>query len=255
MTEPLTSPDCDLRDFAYMPLDVVRLRDSETAVIASAEEFRAAVLLWCAAWHQVPAASLPNDDRLLANLSGYGRDMKGWKVVREGALRGFIECSDGRLYHPVIAEKANEAVSKRRSQQKRTANATKARVGRNDTRNDTRNDERNDAQDDERNDERNVVQGKGREEKGKEEDSAPDGAASKYFFESGVIRLSEKDFRKWRESFSNLDLRGELIGLTQWAGQQKDWFFAVSGALAKRNREIGITIKTQPQRQAARVII
>lgn len=69
------------------------------------------------------------------------------------------------------------------------------------------------------------------------EDSAPDGA-SKYFFESGVIRLSEKDFRKWEQAFSNLQLRAELIGLTQWAGKQNDWFFAVSGALAKRNREI-----------------
>lgn len=92
------------------------------------------------------------------------------------------------------------------------------------------------------------------QKKEKEED-APDGAPSKYFFESGVIRLSEKDFRKWRESFSNLDLRAELIGLAQWAEQQKDWFFAVSGALAKRNREIGIALKTQPQRPESRVII
>lgn len=112
MTEPLTKPSTDLRGFAYMPLDVVRLRDSETAVLCSGEEFRAAVLLWCAAWHQVPAASLPKEDRLLANLAGYGRDMKGWMAVRDGALRGFVECSDGRLYHPVIAEKANEAWAK-----------------------------------------------------------------------------------------------------------------------------------------------
>lgn len=113
MNEPLTPPDCDLRDFPYMPLDVVRLRDSESAVISSGDEFRAAVLLWCAAWHQVPAASLPNDDRLLANLAGYGRDMKGWKRVRENALRGFVECSDGRIYHAVIAEKAREAWEKK----------------------------------------------------------------------------------------------------------------------------------------------
>lgn len=158
MIEPLTEADCDLRDFSYMPLDVVRLRDSEGAVISSGDEFRAAVLLWCASWHQVPAASLPNDDRLLANLAGFGRDMKRWKAVREGALRGFIECSDGRLYHPVIAEKANEAAAKRRSQQKRTANATKARKKKDDERNGQRNDERN------------VHQGKGIEEKGIEEE-------------------------------------------------------------------------------------
>jgi hypothetical protein len=111
--EPLTPADCDLRDFPYMPLDVVRLRDSETAVILNGDEFRAAVILWCAAWHQVPAASLPKDDRLLASLAGYGRDLDGWLKVKEGALRGHVECSDGRLYHPVVAQKASEAWEKK----------------------------------------------------------------------------------------------------------------------------------------------
>lgn len=121
MTDPLTPADCDLRDFAYMPLDVVRLRDSEAAVILTPEEFRAAVILWCAAWHQVPAASMPKDDRLLANLAGYGRDVNGWSAVKTGALRGFIECSDGRLYHPVIAEKAMEAWDKKWARPDRAA--------------------------------------------------------------------------------------------------------------------------------------
>lgn len=122
-TLPLTPSDLDLRNFAYMPLDVVRLRDSEIAVISSGEEFRAAVLLWCSAWHQVPAASLPDDDRVLASLAGFGRDLDGWMEVKEVALRGFVTCSDGRLYHPVIAEKALEADDKRRSYQSRTAKA------------------------------------------------------------------------------------------------------------------------------------
>jgi hypothetical protein len=106
---PLTAVDCDLRDFAFMPLDVVRLRDSDLAVVASAEEFRCAVLLWCAAWHQVPAASLPDDDKILAQYAGYGRVVKEWQKVRAGALRGWMKCSDGRLYHPVVADKASEA--------------------------------------------------------------------------------------------------------------------------------------------------
>jgi uncharacterized protein YdaU (DUF1376 family) len=66
--------------------------------------------------------------------------------------------------------------------------------------------------------------------------------AAPYFFENGVIRLSEKDFKKWEGAFVHLDLRAELIALTEWAGQQPKWFFAVAGALAKRNRS---------QRQAA----
>ena len=106
---PLTPSNCDLRDFAFMPLDVVRLRDSDIAALSSGEEFRSAVLLWCASWHQIPAASLPNDDKVLAQLAGFGRVVAEWKAVKEGALRGWVLCSDNRLYHPVIAEKANDA--------------------------------------------------------------------------------------------------------------------------------------------------
>src|SRR4051812_18057169 len=127
--EPLTPMDCDLRDFGWMPLEVGRLRDSDFVVLASGDAFRAAVLLWCASWHQVPAASLPNDDRLLANLAGYGRDLDGWAAVRNDALRGFVECSDGRFYHPVVAEKAIEANNQREKQRKRTEAATAARRG------------------------------------------------------------------------------------------------------------------------------
>src|ERR1700730_8652907 len=112
MTKPLTPVDLDLRNFPYMPLDVIRLRDSDISLVSSGEEFRAAVLLWCSAWHQVPAASLPDDDRLLASLAGFGRDIEGWMRVKEVALRGFVRCEDGRLYHPVIADKALEADDK-----------------------------------------------------------------------------------------------------------------------------------------------
>lgn len=103
---PLTPADCDLTDFQYMELDVRRLRDSEFAAASDAEAFRAGLLLWCAAWHQVPAASLPDNDVELANLAGFGRVVKEWKKARAQALWGFVKCSDGRLYHPVIAEKA-----------------------------------------------------------------------------------------------------------------------------------------------------
>ena len=150
MQEPLTPPDLDLRDFDWMPLDVARLRDSDLAVLAPGDAFRAAVLLWCAAWHQVPSGSLPKEDRLLANYAGYGRDLKGWTIVRVDALRGFIECSDGRLYHPVVAEKAIEANDQRKKQRKRTEAATSARRG--GKRNDQRDDDRNDTEHEARND-------------------------------------------------------------------------------------------------------
>ena len=114
LPEPLVPQEVDLRGLTFMPLDVARLRDSDLAIEATGDEFRAAVLLWCASWGQVPAGSLPNSDTALATYAGYGRgDIKGWRKVREGALRGFIECSDGRLYHPVVADKALEAWAER----------------------------------------------------------------------------------------------------------------------------------------------
>ncbi|WP_241300798.1 DUF1376 domain-containing protein [Burkholderia cenocepacia] len=108
LPNPLTPADCDLRDFPFMPLDVQRLCDSDLAALESPEACWAALLLWSKSWHQVPAASLPDDDRVLAKFTGYQRAPAAWQAIREGALRGWIKCSDGRLYHPVVAEKANE---------------------------------------------------------------------------------------------------------------------------------------------------
>jgi hypothetical protein len=110
---PLVPADVDLRGLPFMPLDVNRLRDSDLAIEASGDEFRAAVLLWCASWNQVPAGSLPDAEQALAAYAGFGRDLKIWKKVRDGALRGFVKCSDGRLYHPVVAEKAIDAWAQR----------------------------------------------------------------------------------------------------------------------------------------------
>jgi hypothetical protein len=105
LPQPLTPADCDLRDFQFMPLDVSRLLTSETWVLGTGDERAAAMTLWLVSWHQVPAASLPADDRMLGHLS----QSKNWKRVKPHALRGWIPAADGRLYHPVVAEKALEA--------------------------------------------------------------------------------------------------------------------------------------------------
>lgn len=127
LPDPLVPAEVDLRDFPFMPLDVVRLRDSGLAAKATGDEFRAAVLLWCASWHQVPAASLPDDDAELANLCGYGRAMKEWKKVRDGALRGWVLCSDGRMYHDTVSTKARDAWQSKLAQRARTEAARRAR--------------------------------------------------------------------------------------------------------------------------------
>lgn len=113
LPDPLVLAEVDLRDFQYMELDVRMLRDSRFAAQVSGDAFRAGVLLWCASWHQLPAGSLPDDDIELANLAGYGRFVKEWKKVRDEALTLFVKCGDGRLYHQVVAEKANAAWNSR----------------------------------------------------------------------------------------------------------------------------------------------
>jgi len=58
-----------------------------------------------------------------------------------------------------------------------------------------------------------------------------------YAFEAGVIKLAQSDFDKWKKAFPNIALEAELLGLAAWAEQQPKWFHAVSGALAKKQRE------------------
>lgn len=123
---PLVPAEVDLRNFLEFPLDAMRLRDSDMAA-SDPVAFKAAVLLWCAAWHQLPSASLPDNDAMLARLAGYGRDVRNWRRAREkGALRGFVLCTDGRLYHPVIAEKALKAWDAKLAQRARTRDAREA---------------------------------------------------------------------------------------------------------------------------------
>lgn len=199
--DPPVPVDLDLRSFLFMPLEVSRLRDSDLATRSTGDQFRAAVLLWCAAWHQVPCSSLPSDDLSLANLAGYGRYVRGWKAVKEVALHGFKECSDGRLYHWLIAEKALESNVKKikRADQTEAARiaAAEARRLRNNGSNTPNNTPSNNdsnsvcdrpadnvskavSNNDSNNGSDNVshrIQGKVREEKGLRKKDAPSGAA------------------------------------------------------------------------------
>lgn len=103
--EPIVPADLNLRDFAFMPLDVHRLLTSETWMLGTGDERAAAMTLWLASWHEVPAGSLPDNDRMLERLA----NCKTWRKVRAHALRGWVSDGAGRLYHPVVCEKALEA--------------------------------------------------------------------------------------------------------------------------------------------------
>jgi len=171
---PLVPAEVDLRDFGYMPLDALRLRDSELAIEASPEVFRASVLLWCASWHQVPAGSLPDKDKSLAD---YSRAGVRWPRIREEVMSKWVRCSDGRLYHPVVAEKAREAQAAKEAQRARTKAATEAREAKRRGQQIQRDEERDVDRYEQRDVERDVVQGKGREGKGIEKNpQTPKGA-------------------------------------------------------------------------------
>lgn len=105
MTEvpaPLVPADVDLRDFQYLLVDVRAIRDARLYRL-TAHEWFGGFSLMLESWHQVPASSVPSDQRELAKLSGLGRR---WKRHGAGALAEFVLCSDGRYYHPRVAERA-----------------------------------------------------------------------------------------------------------------------------------------------------
>ncbi|WP_188260711.1 DnaA N-terminal domain-containing protein [Azospirillum tabaci] len=160
LPHPLVPAEVDIAKLDGFMLDTRRVLSSELLALSSGDEFKAAVTLWCRAWQQRPAASLPNNPTILASFAGVSPQR--WAKIKDMALRGFVLCSDGRLYHRVLAEdamRAWEALTKRHD---RTKKATEARKkGRDETRNDDRDDAADDARnaqrDDDRNDQRNEV--------------------------------------------------------------------------------------------------
>jgi hypothetical protein len=241
---PLTDPDCDLRDFAFMPLDAARVLDSDLFALTNGEEFKCAFALWCKAWLQIPAGSLPNDDRVLAFLSGAG---SRWKRVKPMALRGFVECNDGRLYHSVVCEKANEAWAKKQSFRDRSRKGNEKRWG-----------AAKDSNSESLKDTNGIAKGLLEPPKGQRtEESIEDADASsiaqagedqpkgEYVFAGRTIKINQADFDRWRSAYHAIgDLRAELQALDDWfdspAGRAKRdrWFHVTSSSLGRKHQEL-----------------
>lgn len=134
---PLVPAEVDLAGYEFMPLHGDRLFGSDFNARCTDAEWRAGVTLWWKAWKQVPAASLPDDDVALARLAELGRDVKGWRRLRANALSGFVACSDGRLYHPVLSRLAIEAWDRRIKDRERKARWRAGRPGNGDGDGDT----------------------------------------------------------------------------------------------------------------------
>ncbi|MGI3902481.1 MAG: DUF1376 domain-containing protein [Janthinobacterium lividum] len=103
---PLVPAEVDLTNLPYMPIMIARLKQSRAWLVCKRRPELAFYMLnlWTASWHARPAASLELDDDVLADLAMC--QPLAWKKVKADVLRGWIECSDGRLYHPVVVEQA-----------------------------------------------------------------------------------------------------------------------------------------------------
>ena len=110
LPDPLVPSAVDLKNFPFTPMYRSRLFGSSFHARANDAEWRAGVTLWLKSQDQVPAGSLPNDDIDLCRLAELGRDVKAWRKVKDMALHGWALCSDGRLYHPIMAEIDNEQI-------------------------------------------------------------------------------------------------------------------------------------------------
>lgn len=106
LPEPLTPENCDLQNYPWMPLVITKLTKSKAWFLCKRKPDLAFYMinLWMAAWHEVPAASLEDDDEMLCELAKC--DPKKWGAVRDVVMRNWVKCSDGRLYHHIIAEEA-----------------------------------------------------------------------------------------------------------------------------------------------------
>ena len=123
---PLTPADCDCTDLDGFMLNVERLMASELVALATHEVIGAAVLLWCRAWKQTPAASLPDDDRIIAAFARL--PLPRFRKLRAEILRGFVKCSDGRLYHRTLAVEATRAFARKQAfRNKRETDAERLR--------------------------------------------------------------------------------------------------------------------------------
>ena len=123
---PLVPAEVDCTDLDGFMLNVERLMASELVALSSHEVIGAALLLWCRAWKQRPAASLPNDDKVIAAFARM--PLPRFRKLRDEVLRGFVLCQDGRLYHSTLAKEAVNAYERKGAfQRKREADADRLR--------------------------------------------------------------------------------------------------------------------------------
>ena len=123
---PLVASDVDCSDLDGFMLNAERLMSSELLALHGNDILGAAILLWCRAWKQKPAASLPDNDRVNAAFARL--TVAKFRKVKEAVLRGFVKCSDGRLYHSFLATVATNSYQRKVAfRKKREVDSTRLR--------------------------------------------------------------------------------------------------------------------------------
>ena len=102
---PLTPRECDVATLPFMPLLIHDLEKSDAWRFGNSDERAASLSLQIASWKEVPAASLPSDDRALSILSR----SESWATTKNIVLRDWILATDGRLYNKSVAQCALES--------------------------------------------------------------------------------------------------------------------------------------------------
>lgn len=128
---PLTPRNLDISHLPWFPLQHKRLLGSDWWMSASDLARSRNMDLWCEAFVEVPAASLPDNDHKLADLAGFGRDVHAFRAVKAEIMAPWVLCSDGRWYHPTLAEIALECAERASGEAAaRAADAERKRIAR-----------------------------------------------------------------------------------------------------------------------------
>lgn len=186
---PLVPPEVDLRDFGFMPLDVARLRRSKAWLIAKRNPEIGFYMmnLWASSWHETPAASMEDDDDVMADAAMCAP--RRWAKIKADVLHGWVKCSDGRLYHKVVAEKAIEAWDAKQKQRARSKAGNDARWG-----------DRNNSQD-----EPSGRDGAGESQKGGGSDRHGDAAAVPQGLPQGLLERHKSEAEIAGENAKNIN--------------------------------------------------
>lgn len=104
----------DTRAGSYrLQLDMERVEQSDTMAMAP-DELRPWLLwLWASAWRQIPMASFPADDELIA--ARIRMPLTAFQTHKAVLLRGWRKHSDGRLYHDYLTGVVLEMLRHRRN--------------------------------------------------------------------------------------------------------------------------------------------